>query len=90
MTEETMTRIVIEIDGKEVSSTTVPPSAGASAPPEVLERARALGATDAGSAPAVAMATADTTSGAATDAGAAPAMHAAPSGSTEDSKARQK
>lgn len=83
-----MTRIVIEIDGKELSATTVPPSASASALPEVLERARALGATDAGSAPAVATAAADAARGAAADAGAAPAMHAAPSESAEDSKAR--
>ena len=45
-------RIIIEIDGREVSSTTVQPSAGLGAPsPELLLRATALGALDAGGAP---------------------------------------
>jgi hypothetical protein len=44
-----MTRIIIEIDGKEVSSTTVQPTGSLGAPPpELLARATAL---DAGSAP---------------------------------------
>jgi hypothetical protein len=47
-----MTRIIIEIDGKEVSSTTIPPTASLGAPPpELPARATALGALDAGSAP---------------------------------------
>ena len=47
-----MMRITIEIDGKEVSSTTVQPTASLGAPPpELLARAAALGALDAGSAP---------------------------------------
>jgi hypothetical protein len=47
-----MIRIIIEIDGKEVSSTTVPPTSGlAAASPELLARAATLGAMDAGSAP---------------------------------------
>ena len=43
-----MVRIIIEVDGKEVSSTTVQPTGGLTAPPELLARAAALGA---GSAP---------------------------------------
>jgi hypothetical protein len=47
-----MVRIIIEIDGKEVSSTTVQPTGGVAAPPpELLVRATALGALNAGSAP---------------------------------------
>lgn len=46
-----MVRIIIEVDGKEVSSTTVQPTGGLTAPPELLARAAALGALDAGSAP---------------------------------------
>jgi hypothetical protein len=46
-----MIRIIIEIDGREVSSTIVQPPGSLGAPPELLERAAALGATDAGSAP---------------------------------------
>lgn len=47
-----MTRIIIEIDGKEVSSTTIQPTGSLeSPPPELLARATALGAYDAGSAP---------------------------------------
>ena len=47
-----MIRIIIEIDGKEVSSTTVPPAVSRAEPPaELLARAEALGALDAGSAP---------------------------------------
>jgi hypothetical protein len=47
-----MTRIIIEIDGKEVLSTTVQPARSPEAPPpELLARATALGALDAGSAP---------------------------------------
>jgi hypothetical protein len=46
-----MTRITIEIDGKETSSTTVQPTGNLGAPaPELLGRATALGALDAGSA----------------------------------------
>jgi hypothetical protein len=48
-----MLRIIIEIDGKEVSSTTVQPSGSLGPPPpELLARAAALGALSAGSAPA--------------------------------------
>ena len=47
-----MIRIVIEIDGTEVSSTVVQPTGILGAPPqELLARAAALGALDAGSAP---------------------------------------
>ena len=47
-----MVRIIIEIDGKEVSSTTVQPTGSLGAPPaELLARATALGALSAGSAP---------------------------------------
>jgi hypothetical protein len=45
-----MIRIIIEINGKEVSSTTVQPTGSLVAPPELLARAAVLGATDAGSA----------------------------------------
>jgi hypothetical protein len=47
-----MIRIVIEIDGREVSSTVVQPTGISGAlPRELLARATALGALDAGSAP---------------------------------------
>lgn len=47
-----MIRIIIEIDGKEVLLTTAQPTRGLEAlPPELLARATALGALDAGSAP---------------------------------------
>ena len=47
-----MTRIIIEIDGKGVSAITVQPTASLEAPPpELLARATALDALDAGSAP---------------------------------------
>jgi len=45
-------RITIEIDGKEVSSTTVPPAVSRAEPPaELLARAETLGALNAGGAP---------------------------------------
>lgn len=47
-----MVRITIEIDGKDVLSTTVQPTSSvAAAPPQVAAHAAALGALDAGSAP---------------------------------------
>ena len=67
-----MMRITIEIDGKEVSSTTVQPTSSlGAAPPEVLARAAVLGALDAGSAPSgIASVSAAFGTAAAIDAGA--------------------
>lgn len=75
-----MTRIIIEIDGKEISSTTVEPTGGLGAPPlELLARATTLGALDAGSAPSgIASFDATVVAPAAIDAGPS-REHAAPS-----------
>jgi hypothetical protein len=74
--EETMIRIIIEIDDKQVSFTTTGQAAAPSPPPELLDRAMELGATSAGSAPSEATAAAELGSTAASDAGAAPGVNA--------------
>jgi hypothetical protein len=74
-----MIRIIIEIDGQEVSSTSVQPPGSLVAPPELLARAAALGATDAGSAPGgITSAAAAFDSTAAIDAGASREERASP------------
>jgi hypothetical protein len=82
-----MTRIIIEIDGKEVSSTTVQPTGGLGAPPpELLASATALGALDAGSAPSgIASSDASLVAAAAIDAGPS-REHAASGEHAEDPK----
>ena len=86
-----MTRIIIEIDGKEVSSTTVQPTGSLGAPPpELLARATALGALDAGIAPGgIASFDAAFVAPAAIDAGPS-REHAAPSEHAEDPKRKNK
>jgi hypothetical protein len=86
-----MMRIVIEIEGKEVSSTTVQPTGSLEAPPpELLARATAMGALDAGSAPSgIASFDAAVVAPAAIDAGPS-REHAASSEYAEDPKNKQK
>jgi hypothetical protein len=86
-----MTRIIIEIDGKEVSSTAVQPTDSLGAPPpELLARALALGALDAGSAPSgIASFEAAVVAPAAVDAGPS-REHAPTSEHAEDPKPKSK
>ena len=86
-----MTRIIIEIDGKEMSSTTVQPTDSLGAPPpELLARATALGALAAGSAPSgIASFDAAVVASAAIDAGPS-REHAAPSEHAEDPNHKNK